>query len=183
MANVAVNKVILIGRLTDEPEPPRTLPSSGNQVIKFRLAVGRSRKNPSTGQWESDPNPLYIDCEAFSRGDNTRLIDVIRNYLHRGSQVYIEGRLQLDTWDDKTSGQKRSKHKIVLDELQMLDGRPGEERGDTGEMGGRSGMSNRSAPSQRSSPSSTRSGSGYSSYDDMDAPNPRDSGSDDDIPF
>ena len=62
-----LNKVMLIGRLTDNPEAPRTLPNSGSTVIRFRFAVGRSRKNPQTGQWENDPNPLYIDCEAFTR--------------------------------------------------------------------------------------------------------------------
>ena len=60
-----LNKVMLIGRLTDNPEEPRTLPNSGSRVIKFRFAVGRSRKN-QTGGGIPDPNPLYIDCEAFS---------------------------------------------------------------------------------------------------------------------
>jgi single-strand DNA-binding protein len=119
-----LNKVMLIGRLTDNPEPPRTLPNSGSTVVKFRFAVGRSKKNPQTGQWENDPNPLYIDCEAFSRQDTSfRITDLISNYCHKGSQIYVEGRLQLDSWDDKTTGQKRSKHKIVVDSIQMLDGR------------------------------------------------------------
>ena len=64
-----LNKVMLIGRLTDNPEPPRVLPNSGSTVVKFRFAVGKSKKNPQTGQWENDPNPLYIDCEVFSRPD------------------------------------------------------------------------------------------------------------------
>jgi single-strand DNA-binding protein len=115
------NKVTLIGRLTDNPEPPRTLPNSGNRVVKFRFAVGRSKKNAQTGQWENDPNPLYIDCEAFTRDSFTRLVDVITNYCRKGSQLLIEGQLRLDTWDDKTSGQKRSKHKIVVETVELLD--------------------------------------------------------------
>jgi single-strand DNA-binding protein len=126
-----LNKVMLIGRLTDNPEPPRTLPNTGNRVVKFRFAVGRSRKNQQTGQWESDPNPLYIDCEAFTRDSFTSTVDVISNYCKKGSQIFIEGQLRYDMWDDKTTGQKRSKHKIVVDHIQLLDGR-GAEGGDGG---------------------------------------------------
>jgi single-strand DNA-binding protein len=118
-----LNKVMLIGRLTDNPEPPRTLPNSGTQVVRFRFAAGRSRKNPQTGQWESDPNPLYIDCDAFASPDSRRnLVDLISRYCQKGSQIYVEGRLQYETWDDKNNpGQKRSKHKIVVEDIQLLD--------------------------------------------------------------
>ena len=134
----SLNKVMLIGRLTDNPEPPRTLPNSGSTVIKFRFAVGRSRKNPQTGQWESDPNPLYIDCEAFAYPDSKRnLVNVIQQYVKKGDPLYIEGRLQLDQWEDKNGGGKRSKHKIVVESVELLGGnRAG---GDDGGMGG--GMS------------------------------------------
>ncbi|MCS7021055.1 MAG: single-stranded DNA-binding protein [Gemmataceae bacterium] len=118
-----LNKVMLIGRLTDNPEPPRTLPS-GNTVIKFRFAVGRSRKNPQTGQWESDPNPLYIDCEAYSRPDNRRnLPELIYQFARKGDPLYIEGRLQLDQWEDKNGGGKRFKHKVVVESIEFLGSR------------------------------------------------------------
>ena len=104
---------MLIGRLIDNPEAPRSLPSGGT-VVKFRFAVGRSKKNPTTGQWENDPNPLYIDCEAFSRPDSKRnLPDLITQYCKKGDPLYIEGRLQLDQWEDKNGGGKRSKHRIL----------------------------------------------------------------------
>src|SRR5436190_11634928 len=104
-----LNKVMLIGRLTDNPEPPRTLPNSGSTVVKFRFAVGRSKKNPQTGQWENDPNPLYIDCDVFTpQGAKRNLCDLVTKYVKKGDPLYIEGRLQLDQWDDKTTGQKRS---------------------------------------------------------------------------
>src|SRR5262245_63915282 len=122
-----LNEVLLIGRLTDNPEAPRVLPNSGSTVVKFRFAVGRSKKNPETGQWENDPNPLYIDCEAFSRPDNPRLTDLISRYCSKGRELFIEGRLQLDQWDDKTSGQKRSKHKIVVERIEFLDKGQGDE--------------------------------------------------------
>jgi single-strand DNA-binding protein len=141
-----LNKVMLIGRLTDNPEPPRTLPNSGSTVVKFRFAVGKSKKNPQTGQWENDPNPLYIDCEAFSYPDSKfRLTDLITNYARKGSQLYIEGRLQLDQWDDKTTGQKRSKHKIVVEHIQLLDGRQDGGGGEDGEPQAASRPANRSA--------------------------------------
>jgi single-strand DNA-binding protein len=124
-----LNKVMLIGRLIDNPEPPRVLPNSGSTVVKFRFAVGRSKKNPTTGQWENDPNPLFIDCEAFSRPDYNKLTDLISRFCTRGRQIYLEGRLQLDQWDDKTTGQKRSKHKIVVERIEFLDSQGGDSSG------------------------------------------------------
>ena len=118
-----LNKVMLIGRLTADPDQPRAMPSGG-MVIRFRFAVGRSKKNPQTGQWENDPNPLYIDCEAFSRPDSRRdLVNLIQQYCRQGDQIYLEGRLQYDQWDDKQTGQKRSKHKIVVDNIEFLGSR------------------------------------------------------------
>lgn len=119
MANL--NKVMLMGRLTSPPEAPRTLPNSGSTVVKFRLAVGRSRKNQQTGQWENDPNQLYIDCEVFSRADAKRnLCDLVTRYVTQGDQLYVEGRLQMDEWEDKNGGGKRSKPKIVVDSVELL---------------------------------------------------------------
>src|SRR5215212_11603110 len=127
-----LNRIMLIGRLTDNPEEPRTLPNSGSRVVKFRFAVGRSKKNPQTGQWDPDPNPLYIDCEAFSRSDaKFDLVGLITQYVKKGDPLYIEGRLQLDQWEDKNGGGKRSKHKIVVENVEFLGG-----RGDGGEGGG-----------------------------------------------
>ncbi len=130
-----LNKVMLIGRLTDNPGEVRTMPNGG-RVIPFRFAVGRSRKNPQTGQWENDPNPLYIDCEAFSRPDTKRdLVNLIQQYCKKGDPLYIEGRLQYDQWEDKNGGGKRSKHKVVVNEIEFLGGnRDGD--GGGGEMGG-----------------------------------------------
>ncbi|HSQ58276.1 MAG TPA: single-stranded DNA-binding protein [Gemmata sp.] len=129
-----LNKVMLMGRLTDEPKDG-AIPTTGTRVVKFSFAVGRSRKNPQTGQWENDPNPLFIDCEAFTRQEARRdLVSLIMQYCHKGDPLYIEGRLQLDRWDDKQSGQKRSKHKIVVENIEFLGGR-GE--GGSGATGGK----------------------------------------------
>lgn len=115
MANL--NKVILIGRLTRDPEC-RTF-SNGGKVAKFGFAVTNRKKNSQTGQWEDEP--MFIDCEAFNRGESGTLANIIETYCRKGSQICIEGKLHLDQWDDKTTGQKRSKHKIVVDQMQLLD--------------------------------------------------------------
>jgi single-strand DNA-binding protein len=129
-----LNKVMLIGRLTDNPGEPRTMPSGG-RVIPFRFAVGRSRKNPQTGQWENDPNPLYIDCEAFSRPDTKRdLVALIQQFCKKGDSLFIEGRLQYDQWDDKNGGGKRSKHKVVVEGIEFIGG--GRDGGGDGGGGG-----------------------------------------------
>jgi len=116
MANL--NKVMLIGRLTRDPEV-RTF-SNGGKVAKFGFAVNNRRKNSSTGQWEDEP--VFLDVEAFNRGENGRQADLIEQGLHKGNQVFIEGHLQLDQWTAQ-DGQKRSKLKIVVDNFQFLEPR------------------------------------------------------------
>src|SRR3954466_6084689 len=128
MANV--NKVILIGRLTRDPET-RTF-SNGGKVAKFGFAVSNRKKNAQSGQWEDVP--MFIDCEAYNRGEFGKQADLVEQYLAKGRQVYLEGRLELDQWDDKTTGQKRSKHKLVVENMQFLDG--GRQAGDGGEAAG-----------------------------------------------
>lgn len=118
-----LNRIMLMGRLTDDPEPTRTI-GNGTTVIRFRFAVGRSRKNHDTGAWENDPNPLYIDCEAFHRADSKRnLPELIAKFCEKGTPLYIDGRLVLDTWDDKNGGGKRSKHKVVVENVEFLGGK------------------------------------------------------------
>jgi len=143
-----LNKVMLIGRLTKNPEPPRALGSTGNMVISFRLAVGRSKKNAETGQWEPDPNPLYIDCEVFSgRDGNTRLLDLVKNYFQQGTEIYLEGRLQFDEWDNRETGKKQSKHKVVVSEIQFVGARQ-----DSGGGGGGGGHEDEEVPRQQAPP-------------------------------
>jgi single-strand DNA-binding protein len=141
MANL--NKVLLIGRLTRDPEF-RTF-ANGGRVASFGFAVTNRRRNPQTGQWEDDP--MFIDCSVFN-SDNNKQADRVEQFgLRKGSQLFIEARLVLDRWDDKNTGEKRSKHKLIIDNFQMLDPRA------DGGAGGRSG----SAPA-RSSSRATMSG-------------------------
>src|SRR5437867_669819 len=118
MANL--NKVMLIGRLTRDPEV-RTF-ANGGKVAAFGFAVNNRRKNATTGQWEDEP--VFLDVEAFNRGDQgRRLADLVEQHMRKGHQFFLEGHLRLDQWTDKNDGQKRSRLKIVLDNFQFLEPR------------------------------------------------------------
>src|SRR5262249_1256688 len=168
MANL--NKVMLIGRLTRDPEM-RTF-ANGGRVAKFGFAVNNRKKNGQTGEWEDDP--VFLDCEAFNRGDFGKLADNVEKFLHKGSQVYLEGHMQLDRWDDKTTGEKRQKLKVVIDAMQLLDGR---QQGEGGMGGGR--------PASRTGASagSGQPGNGYSDGGPADLPPSESGGGNGDVPF
>jgi single-strand DNA-binding protein len=147
MANL--NKVMLIGRLTRDPEM-RTF-SNGGKVANFGFAVNNRRKNQQTGQWEEDP--VFLDVEAFNREQGRKLADQVEQYFQKGRQFYLEGHLRLDQWTDK-DGQKRSKLKVVLEDFQFLEPRP-----DGGDGGSRPQRS--SPPAARSSAPSRPASSSY----------------------
>ncbi len=164
MANF--NRVILIGRLTRDPEV-RTF-SNGGKVAKFGFAASPFRKkNQQTGQWEDEP--MFIDVEAFNRGENGTLANRVEQYCRKGSLICIEGKLHLDTWDDKTTGQKRQKHKIVVDTMELLETRA--------EAEARRGRAPAAAPA-------ASSGDGYSeSYGPGEETPPSGGGAGEEIPF
>ncbi len=152
-----LNKVMLIGRVTKDPEPPRTLPNTGTQVVRFRFAVGRSRKNDQGG-WDKDPNQLYIDCEAFHRPEAKRnLVDLITRFVKQGDPLYLDGRLVFEEWDDKNGGGKRSKHKVVVENIEFLGGRDGEGGGEAG-AGRQAGDGNRGGYGGGARPAQTGGG-------------------------
>lgn len=115
MANL--NKVMLIGRLTRDPEI-RVI-ASGGKVAAFGFAVNNRKRNPSTGLWEEEP--VFLDVEAWNRETGRKTADLVEQYLRKGNQAYIEGHLKLDQWTDKNDGSKRSRLKIVLDDVQFLE--------------------------------------------------------------
>jgi single-strand DNA-binding protein len=168
MANL--NKVMLIGRLTRDPEV-RTF-GSGGKVAAFGFAVTNRKKNQQTGEWEDDP--MFIDVDAFNRESGRKLADLVEQYLKKGHQAYIEGSLKLDQWTDK-EGQKRSKIKLVLHDMQFLEPRAA----GAGDEGG--GRSPRGPAPRRSD---TGSGYGAPARDDYE-PQPEGPGRapEDDIPF
>lgn len=163
MANL--NKVMLIGRLTRDPEM-RTF-TSGGKVAHFGFAVNNRKKNPQSGLWEEDP--VFLDVEAFNRGDFGKLADTVEQYLRKGKQVYIEGHLKLDQWTQ--DGQKRSRLKIVADNIQFLDSMGG------GPGGGDGPRQMRQEP-QYSAPAQE-----YSSGDEQPAFAEPPAGRSEDIPF
>src|SRR5438874_2998120 len=124
MANL--NKVMLIGRLTRDPEV-RTF-ANGGKVAKIGFAVNNFKKDPQTGQRVEDA--VFIDIDAFNR-ETRKLADLVEQYLHRGDRAYIEGNLVLDQWVDK-DGQKRSKLKVVMQDVQFLEPKAASAGGGTG---------------------------------------------------
>ena len=111
-----VNKVILIGNLGKEPEVRFT--PNGVAVANFTMATSESWKDKQTG--ENVERTEWHRVVMFQR-----LAEIAGEYLHKGSKVYIEGRLQTRKWQDKTSGQDRYTTEIIADNLQMLDSKGG----------------------------------------------------------
>ncbi len=125
MANL--NKVFLMGNLTRDIELKST--SGGQQVARIGLAVNR-RWTGQDGQPKEEVT--FVDCEAWGKTGET-----MAKYLAKGRPVFIEGRLKLDTWQDKESDQNRSKMNIVVESFQFIDSRPG--GGGSGGGGGEEG--------------------------------------------
>lgn len=119
MANF--NKVYLIGNLTRDPEL-RVTPK-GTAICQFGLAVNRQFKDESGSVRDET---TFVDIEAWGRQGET-----ISKYCTKGRPLFVEGRLKFDQWEDKASGQKRSRLKVVLEGFQFLGGR-GEGGGDAG---------------------------------------------------
>lgn len=110
-----LNKVFLIGNLTRDPEL-RVTPK-GTAICQFGIAVNRQFKDESGATRDET---TFVDIEAWGKQG-----ELVSKYLSKGSPAMVEGRLKLDQWEDKTSGQKRSKLKVVLDNVQFLSTRGG----------------------------------------------------------
>ena len=141
-----LNKVFLMGRLTFDPELRRT--PSGTAVAELRMATSRSWPGRDGERREET---LFIDVTVWDRQAENCC-----QYLRKGSAIHVEGSLKMDTWDDKTTGEKRSKIRVQADRVQFLDGR----RGDAGGERRRARtMTAGSAPPARD-PSPRRAGGG-----------------------
>jgi single-strand DNA-binding protein len=121
MAGKSVNKVILVGNLGKDPEVKFT--PQGTPVAKITLATNERYKDKD-GQWQDRTE--WHNVVLWQR-----LAEIAGEYLKKGGKVYIEGRLQTRSWDDKTSGQKKYMTEVVANDLVLLGGR--------GEGGGESG--------------------------------------------
>jgi single-strand DNA-binding protein len=110
----SVNKVILIGNLTRDPEIRYT--PKGMAVAEVGLAVNRKYRVEN----ETREEVTFLDITFWGKQ-----AEVVGQYMKKGKPIYIEGRLQLDTWDDKQTGQKRSKLRVVCEDFQFLGGKDG----------------------------------------------------------
>lgn len=143
-----INKVILVGNLGADPET-RYMPS-GSAVTNIRVATTESWKDKDTGDQQER-------TEWHSVAFFGRLAEIVAEYLRKGSQVYIEGKLRTRKWQDR-EGNDRWSTEVVANEMQMLGGRPGS-----------------NAPAQAPAPAAAQVGA--------DAPQPSPGDLDDDIPF
>ncbi len=137
------NKVILLGNLTRDPEL-RVTPR-GTPICQFGLAVSRQYKD-DTGQTREEAN--FFDIEAWGKQG-----ELISKYMTKGRPIFVEGRLKYDQWEDKATGQKRSKIKIVLETFQFVGGREGGAGGGGYQQGAAAGEEfEQSAPAERHTP-------------------------------
>ena len=157
MANL--NKVMLIGNLTRDPELRHT--PKGTSVTELGLAINRVWYDDNKQKQE---DTTFVDVTFWGRQAET-----IQQYLSKGRPILVEGRLQLDSWDDKETGKKRSKLRVIGESFQFIDSKPG---------GGGGGGGNpppqrpqQSAPQQGASPQ----GASPAPADDLQE--------EDDIPF
>ncbi len=148
----SLNKVMLIGNLTRDPEVRFT--PKGSAVCDLGLAVNRRYLNEATG--ERVDEVTYLDVVVWGKQ-----AELAGQYLSKGRSVYVEGRLQMDSWEDKATGTKRTKIKIVAENLLFLDSKGG--GGNTG-GGGYAGGDDEghSAPPQQQRRPAGGGGGGYS---------------------
>jgi single-strand DNA-binding protein len=151
-----VNKVLLLGNLGKDPELRTT--AGGMTVASFSLATA-DRQKDAQGNWTDKTE--WHNLVAFGR-----TAEIIRDYVKKGSQIYVEGKIQTRSWDDKTSGEKKYRTEILVNDLTLLGGGGG----------GRSegGSSNYSKPA--ASPSYAGASAPANDYADQQI-------TDDDIPF
>ena len=159
-----VNKVMLLGNVGKDPEMRA---SQGGMVIaSFSLATA-DRQKDQTGNWVDKTEWHNLVCFG-------RTAEIVRDYVKKGSQIFVEGKIQTRSWDDKESGQKKYRTEILVNDLSLLGGRNGEGGGGGSQYSGsqQGGYSNRasniSSFDQRSAPANDYANEGIT---------------DDDIPF
>jgi single-strand DNA-binding protein len=177
MANL--NKVMLIGNVTRDPEVKYT--PKGSAVTDLGIAVNRVF-TPEGGERREETT--FVDVTLWGRQ-----AEIAGEYCKKGRSIYVEGRLQLDSWEDKASGQKRTRLRVVGENFQLLGPRPGGTGGSGNSGGGEEEYSER-PPQRRESSQGGGSGSGGShagsgggGYSSDRSPAQQPPLEDDDIPF
>lgn len=121
-----LNKVLLLGNLTRDPELRQV--AGGQAVCKFGLATNRRFKSPS-GEMREDTT--FVDITVWGvRGEN------LAKFFHKGDSIFVEGRLSFEEWQDKTSGQKRTKLTVTAEDWQFVSSRGDGARGSASEARG-----------------------------------------------
>jgi single-strand DNA-binding protein len=143
-----LNKVFLMGRLTFDPELRRT--PGGTAVAELRMATTQTFPGRDGERREET---LFIDVTVWDRQAENCC-----QYLRKGSQIHVEGSLRMDTWEDKTSGEKRSKIRVRADRVQFLDTRRAEGGGPEDELA--SAPQARESGMRKSSASAAAKGAG-----------------------
>jgi single-strand DNA-binding protein len=143
-----INKVILVGNLGADPET-RYMPS-GSAVTNIRIATSESWKDKTSG--EQQERTEWHHVAMFGR-----LAEIAAEYLRKGSQVYIEGRLRTRKWQDKTDGKDRFTTEVIASEMQMLGSRSG---------GAGAGAGGSSSPRAAPEPEPMPAGSSGGEFDD-----------------
>jgi len=147
-----LNKVMLIGNVTRDPEVKYT--PKGTAVAEVGLAISRTF-TPEGG--EKREETTFVDITFWGRQ-----AEIVGEYAKKGKPIFVEGRLQLDSWEDKTSGQKRNKLRVVGEGLQLLGSRPGGGGGGSDEESG--------PPAQKFSKPAEKPAAPASAPDDDDIP-------------
>lgn len=163
MANL--NKVMLMGNITRDPEVRYT--PKGTAVADITIAVNRIS---TLDNGEKREEVTFVDVTLWGR-----TAEIAGEYLRKGRPVFIEGRLQLDSWDDKQSGQKRSKLKVVAESMQLIGARPG--------GGGAAGGGSEAEDTGESRSTGSRAAAGRPSPPPKAANDPDLEPEEDDIPF
>ncbi len=153
-----VNKVFLLGNVGKDPEIRTT--AGGMNVASFTLATA-DRAKDAQGNW-SDKTEWH-NLVAFQR-----TAEIVRDYVKKGTQIFVEGKIQTRSWDDKESGQKKYRTEILVNELSLLGGRGSEGGSGGGERSSGSYSGRSSSPSTPSAPANDYADQGIT---------------DDDIPF
>jgi single-strand DNA-binding protein len=159
----SVNKVFLLGNVGKDPEIRST--PSGVMVANLTLATS-DRQKDAQGNWQDRTE--WHNLKAFNR-----TAEIVRDYVKKGSKLYIEGKITTNSWDDKESGQKRYKTEILVNELVLLSGR---EEG----AGGQGGYSRAASSSSSAASFDQRTPAAAGGHDDYAQSAEI---SDDDIPF
>ncbi len=165
-----VNKVMLLGNVGKDPEMRAT---QGGMVIASLTLATADRAKDQTGNWVDKTEWHNLVCFG-------RTAEIVRDYVKKGTQLFIEGKIQTRSWDDKESGQKKYRTEILVNELSLLGGRGDREGGGSNSSYGQS--------SGNSGGYSQRSGGNTASFDQRGSGNSmpeyaNEGITDDDIPF